>query len=225
MRTVAIVSAGIVALLLPNVSWGNAAPPPAVFRYLGKPDKDAKPLDAIPAAKVARLLENAPVSMSYRSGLDRPRLVIPRKFAVIDGKIGAKAEADGPAGRTALVGLTLSAAFVTGGFWLVRRSGNAGKVMLVLFVFSAGFFSSGFLGDLSSNEAAPPRLPKKTMDGYDVHGTRVKLGVDVVITTDGEHIELILPKDLLPMIMIPWDEFGIRRPLDLKPGAEKKGSE
>ena len=115
--------------LLPAVSVGNGPPPPAAWRYLREPDKKRKDDDKAPAGKELRVVENAPVAVNYRLDVTRPRIVIPQKFALVEGKAGAapKAEADPPASRHLFAGLALSGAFISGGFWLVRRSGKAGK--------------------------------------------------------------------------------------------------
>jgi hypothetical protein len=205
MRTVEIAGVGIVAMLLPNLSLGNS---PAPLRYVYRGDNGIRPVPKAPTDKVVRVIENAPVSLTFHSDVKRPHMVIPQKYAVVDGKVGAKAEADVPSGRTALAGLTLSAAFVSGGFWLMRRNGRAGKAMLALFVISSTLFVSPLLSELSSNEAPPPKVPPKALDELKIDGTTANLGVDIVIVAEGERIEIVLPKQLLPVAMVPIEQFN-----------------
>jgi len=214
MRVFAILGLAIV-VSFPCLSLANGPPLPAPLYYLRQPDKQ-KTDNALPA-KVVRVDENVPISLSFRSDITRPRMVVPQKFADVKAPAKAGLGENLPAGRTALAGLTLSAAFVSGGFWLLRRNGKAGKALLVLFVFSSGLFFSPFLADLSSNEAPPPKVPPRVLETLKIDGTTANLGVDVIIVPEGDRIQLVLPKQLLPVIMVPEEEFN------KKPGFPRMG--
>jgi hypothetical protein len=196
---------GVFALLfVPALAFANTPPPPPYARYLRTPDQET---DKTPAPKAVRVIENAPVSLTYRYDLKRPQIIIPQKYAVGQAAPKAEEEAAGTTPRNLFAGLALSVAFVTGGLWLVRRSGKAGKALLVLFVFSAGTFASPLVSELASNEAPPPNAKEKALDELTTQGNTAKLGVDVIIAADGERIQVILPKQLLPATMIPRGEF------------------
>jgi hypothetical protein len=212
MRAFAILSFAVV-MSLPNLSPANGPPVPAPLYYLRLADKNKA--DDMPK-KIVRIDENVPIALSYRSDLARPRLVVPQKYADVKAPAKAGLGGDLPAGRTALAGLTLSAAFVSGGFWLLRRNSKAAKSLLVLFFFSSGLFFSHFLADLSSNEAAPPRQPK-ALEALKIAGTTANLGIDVIIVPEGDRIQLVLPKHLLPVTMVPEEEFN------KKPGFPRMG--
>src|SRR5262245_23583128 len=187
--------------LVPNMTHGNSPAPPAAFRYLALPDKkeDAK---QAPVKQIA-LVENAPITLSYLLDLPRPKLVIPQKFAMIDGK-GLKAEA-GPGGtRNLFAGLALSAAFVSGGVWLVRR-GKTGKAFLIVAILCGLLSAAVMLPHVIGNEAAPRR--PKALAPIEIKGSTAELGMDLVIVADGDRIQLYLPKRLLPAIMIPREAY------------------
>jgi hypothetical protein len=195
---------GVSALLLPGIAFGNGPPVPAPLWYTRQPDK--KKADDL-AAKVLRTDENVPIALTFRSDIQRPRMIVPQKYADVKAPAKAGLENGGPGGRTVLAGLTLSAAFISGGFWFMRRHGKAGKALLVLFVFSSGLVFAPLLSELSSNEAAPPRPQPKTLESLKYDETTAKLGVDVVIVAEGDRIQFMLPKRLLPAVMIPEVEF------------------
>lgn len=196
-------------LVLPAIALANAGPPPrpAWRWYLETPDK--KGIKA-PEFRMGRVIENAPVTVTFHHDLKRPQIIIPKKMISNDAPAPAareeEAAAHGP--RNLFAGFALSAAFITGGFWLVRRSSKSGKMLLALCVVSAGLFASPFLGDLASNEAAPPKIKgPPALEALKLDGNTAKLGMDVVIATDGDRIQIVLPKQLLPATMIPAEEF------------------
>jgi hypothetical protein len=206
MRHFVSIVAVVSLALLPAPGFGNSGPPPipAWKAYLRSADKKD---DKLPDAKMGRVIENAPVTLAFRHDLKRPQIVIPKKFGVVGVSAPAE-EAAAPGARNLFAGLALSAALVTGGLWFVRRSGKAGKVMMVLFVVSAAMFVSPFLSDLASNEAAPPQLKgPPALDALKIDGSNAKLGMDIVIVAEGDRIQVILPKQLLPATMIPAEEF------------------
>ncbi|HZZ81021.1 MAG TPA: hypothetical protein VFE62_21145 [Gemmataceae bacterium] len=205
MRPVLVLFSILVASA-PALANSGPPPMPAWRWYLLAPDKKDKALDI----KTGRVIENAPVSVTFRHDVKRPQMIIPKKMISNDAPAaGAKEEeaaANGP--RNLFAGLALSAAFVTGGFWFMRRSGKSGKVLLVLFVVSSGMFVSPFLSDLIGNEPAPPKIKgPPALDALKIDGNTAKLGMDIVIANDGDRILLVLPKQLLPATMIPAEEF------------------
>ena len=187
--------------LVPGLTRGNSPAPPAAFRYLQLPDKkdDAK----TPPAKQISIIENAPVSLTYQLDLPRPKLVVPQKFASIDGK-GFKAEAEPGGPRNLFAGLALSAAFVSGGIWLVRR-GKAGKAFLAVAIISSLLGAAVMLPHVIGNEAAPPR--PKALTPIEIKGNTAELGMDIVIVAEGDRIQLFLPKRILPAVMIPREVY------------------
>ncbi len=196
--------------LLPTPGFGNSGPPPiAAWKlYLRTADKKD---DKLPDGNKLRVVENAPVTLNFRHELKRPQIVIPKKFCHVDSVVAPQEEEEaavhGP--RNLFAGVALSAAFVTGGLWLVRRSGKSGKVMMLLFVFSTAMFVSPFLSDLTGNEAPPPKLKgPPALEALKIDGNTAKLGVDVIIAAGGDRIRVILPKQLLPAEMIPAEEFA-----------------
>lgn len=94
------------------------------------------------------------------------------------------------------MGLAFSAALITGGLWLVRRSGNGARGILALFLVSSLVGLSAFLPQLLGNSGPPPRILKKLE--IDAKNSAVKLDVDITIVPDGDGIRLVLPVALAP---------------------------
>jgi hypothetical protein len=202
MRHVLLTLCVLSLTLLPSHTRGNSPPVPAAIRYLQTPDKAKSAAKAEKPAKEVSIIRNAPVTMTYQLDVPRPRLIIPQKYAVIDGK---KAEAEPAGPRNLFAGLALSAAFVTGGIWLVRRGGNAGKAVLVAAILVGILGMAIFMSDVFGNEAPPPRIQPTPLE---INGNTANLGMDVVIVAEGDRIQLILPKRMLPAIMIPREVYS-----------------
>lgn len=189
--------------MLPAIGLANGPPTPPALRYLRQPDKKSTDDGKATQVKQVKLIENAPVSLTYRLDVTRPKLVIPQKYAVVEGKLEkADAEPGGP--RNWFAGLALSAAFVTGGFWLVRRGGKTSSALLIVAIVG-GLLSAAFvLPEVFGNGPRPPRIttPLETKDNT------ANLGMDIVIVAEGERVELLLPKSMLPAIMIPREIFS-----------------
>ncbi len=184
--------------LLPAITLANGPPPPLALRYLREPDKkvkdEGKKFDPREAWSV-----NRQVKVSYRSDLERPRMLIPRHLVanIKAAEPAKKADADGPGGRNLFAGLALSAAFISGGFWLVRRSGKAGAMLAVVAILGALVFVSS----LSGNAGPPWRFPPQKLEIKDDQSAT--LGMDMYILDEGNLIEIVLPKELLPVKMLP----------------------
>lgn len=188
--------------ILPSNTRGNSPPVPAAIRYLQSPDKAKPGAKADKPAKELGVALNAPVSMSYQLDLQRAKLIIPQKFIVTDGK---KAEADPAGPRNLFAGLALSAAFVSGGIWLVRRGRSAGKAVLVVLIVGGIFGTAMVMSIVHGNEGPPPRVQTTPAE---INGNVANLGMDVVIVAEGDRIQIVLPKRLLPAIMIPREIYS-----------------
>lgn len=198
--------------LAPALTRGNSPAPPPALRYLSLADKKDAGKQA-PVKQIA-LVENAPITLTYLLDLPRPKLVIPQKFATVDGK-GLKAEIEPGGTRNLFAGIALSAAFVSGGIWLVRR-GKAGKALLIVAILCGLLSVAVLLPHVIGNEAAPPR--PKALTPIDIKGNSAELGMDLVIVAEGERIQLYLPKRLLPAIMIPRQAYeGNFVPIEVLP--------
>lgn len=205
-------------LLLPADLFANGPPPPAALRYLRQPDKKGKDEVKEREAKGAWRV-NANVSVIYRHDLRRPMMIVPRKYVanIKDAEPMKKAEADGPGGRNLFAGLALSAAFISGGFWLMRRSG---KALLVVAIVGALTFASVFVADLSGNAGPPWRFPTTPVElKADQSAT---LGMDMHIVDEGDSIQIVLPKELLPVTMVPYDVLSNRVTKGLPPAGSPK---
>lgn len=187
---------------IPAAVHANSPPVPSAIRYLQQPDNAKQ--DKTPLGKQIALVENVPVTFSYQLDLARPKLIIPQKYAITDGK-AQKAEAEPGGSRNLFAGLALSAAFVTGGIWLVRRGGKAAKVLLAVAVGSGLVSAAVMLPQVLGNVSNLP-LPKETTP-IETNGNTLNLGMDVVIVAEGDRIQVLLPKRTMPAIMIPRENF------------------
>ncbi|MSU77824.1 MAG: hypothetical protein EXS16_06980 [Gemmataceae bacterium] len=182
--------------------------------------------DKKPATRVLRVDANVTIILTYsvpgEAPHDRARLFIPKRIADAQALNGAvRPERAMSAHPTWISGLALSAAFVTGGFWLVGRPKSSGAKLLVSLLVTTTVLitigQSDLLGDIPSPwwmKRQPRPIPQWNMPGPHplappaplappnvpiiVEGNRIQIGVDVVILADGDHMELVLPKSLMP---------------------------
>jgi len=205
MRHVVLCLCLLSLTLLPAAGRANSPPVPQAFRYLQLPDKAAKDDKKSPLVEEISITPNAPVSLTYQLDLARPKLIIPQKYLLTDGK-AQKAEAEPGGSRNLFAGVALSAAFVSGGIWLVRRGGgNSRKALLVIAIGSSLVGAAFLLPQVFGNAGRPPRV--KELTPIEFNNNSVDLGMDVVIVGKGERIQLLLPKRILPAVMIPRDVY------------------
>ena len=179
--------------------------------------------DKKPANRVLRVDANVPIILSYAVPgdvpNDRARLFIPKRIAdaqALNGDI--RPERAMSAERTWISGLALSAAFVTGGFWFVRRPKSSGAKLLVSLLITTAVLVAITQSDLLGDIPGPPgtkRSPKSypfdpriypfpgpvapmPLVPIIVEGNRIQIGVDVVLLADGDTIHMVLPKSLMP---------------------------
>ena len=206
---------------IPARSWSNTPPPVNVPQPM--PGNDKKP-----ANRILRVEPNIPIILNYavpgEAPHDRARLYIPKRIADAQALNGAiLPERTMATERTWISGLALSAAFVTGGMWLVRRPRSSGAKLLVSLLITTAVLvtigQSDLLGDIPTpwwmprpvrpippihvpgpQPLAPPvplAQPKPTVPVI-VEGNRIQIGIDVVILSEGDTIHLVLPKSLMP---------------------------
>jgi len=139
----------------------------------------------------------------------RPQLMIPKKLMVAAASSEGESQAEAPARSSLFAGIALAATFVTGGLWLARRGGKGARGLLVLCIVSGAFGLSTCLPQLLGNVGPTPDF-KKTIRELEkiansltlqIDGRSAKLGVDIVIVTDGDRIQLVLPDALAPASM------------------------
>jgi hypothetical protein len=174
-----ILSAALL-LLAGSQVWANGAPPPF------QPNQ------------IAFGSRNARLVVEVNAAAREPHLVIP---AALVGQPGARPRGFG-AGLTPtlVVALALTAAFVSGGFWLLRKGSGRTVVSLALFVSLAVL-----AGTASADIARPPRPP--AMPGLPLPAD-IKLTEKIVVEVVplGDSIRLIVPPAMV-----------------LKPGAVPEG--
>jgi hypothetical protein len=164
-------AAGLAALLLASPILANGAPP---FR--------------LPATLTSN---DAKLVVHVDANAKKPVLRVPASLVTAVKKEEPKREGgallDNPA--TVIAGLALCAAFVSGGFWLLRGRGGRAAVVALCIACLALVGGTAF-GDLILPR--PPVLPAVQLPG------NVKLSSDVTIVTHngpGNTIELIIPAE------------------------------
>lgn len=220
MRYATLILVTLCLAFSPARSWST---PPPVFNPPPMPGNDKKA-----ANRVLRVDANVPIILSYAVPgdvpNDRARLFIPKRIAdaqALNGDI--RPERAMSVERTWISGLALSAAFVTGGFWFVRRPKSSGAKLLVSLLITTAVLVTIGQADLLGDGPIPfgmkrsprpippfdvpgphplapsaPLAQPKPLVPIIVDGNRIQIGVDVVLLAEGDTIHLVLPKSLMP---------------------------
>jgi hypothetical protein len=163
----------VLALVTVSTAWGNPPPPP--------------PPPPPPGAGLVMGPRDAKLVIKKDENAKSARLVIPAGMLV-----GVAPKRVGALDRmpALMAGLALTAAFVSGGFWLVRR--NRAVAAVVLFVSVVVFGASTLQADL----ARPPRPGVGVPIAFPAT-IRHEGNLTVDVVPQGDTMELIVPPKMI----------------------------
>jgi hypothetical protein len=179
-------SVALLFFVAPSAVRANAAPPPP----------PSGPLNYEPhSVKFVVIVDD---------GVKEPRLDIPASFLVKpDARRGAA-----PTVPLIVVGLALTAGFVSAGLWLSRRSRSTAALLVAVSLFSLGG------GILIANVPPPPQPPKAPVEITLPADVNLPAKVTLQVTTRGDVVRLWVPGSMVPKPAKPEPKPNV------KPGEE-----
>jgi hypothetical protein len=133
-------------------------------------------------------------------GVKEPRLEIPAALLVKpDARRGAL-----PTVPLVVVGLALTAGFISAGLWLSRRSRSTAALLVAVSLFSLG-------GGILIANAPPPQPPKAPAEITLPADVNLPAKVTLQVTARGDAVRLVVPGSMVPKAPKPEAKPDVKR--------------